>query len=183
MRPRPSSPTRAAREAMGHEKRTCGPGLLKRLDTSDVLIGDGPEPVAHGKRDRGITPGLNVEVSASTRGVRNHDAGSGRPVTGEDQERAELQSTAQILRRRRSPCQDNLFLGPSARRGWATAAASSHAATVASTEIDATRPRKAVWCRSPSVSETPMLEPPRRCGYPSNGSEGVELTQRHASLF
>ena len=28
-------------------------------------------------------PGLNVEVSASKRGVRNHDAGSGRPVTGE----------------------------------------------------------------------------------------------------
>ena len=81
------------------------PGPLQRLDTSYVLAGDGPETVANGQSDRGITPGLTVEVSASTRGVRNHDAGSVRPVTGEDQEGAELQPTTPILRRRRSPCQ------------------------------------------------------------------------------
>ena len=56
---------------------------MQRLDTSHAPHGDGPEPGAKVKRDRGLAPGPSVEVSASAQGAGNHDAGSGRPVATE----------------------------------------------------------------------------------------------------
>ena len=67
------------------------------------------------KENSGLLPVSNVEISASSRGAHNHDAGSGRPDTGKVQEHCELQSTPPILRQRRSACQDNRCRGRSVR--------------------------------------------------------------------
>jgi hypothetical protein len=53
------------------------------LDISHVLAGDGPGPVAGGKEIAGC-PGLGVDRSAGAQGTGNHEAGSERPVTGEE---------------------------------------------------------------------------------------------------
>ena len=111
--------------------------LLQLLDTSDVLIGDGPEPVANGKRDRGITPGLIVDVSASTRSVRNHDAGSGRPLTGADESPSKPQREFYL------DFDCHATINPANRHGEVSEA-SLFAVTVVLTEVDATRPRRSI---------------------------------------
>ena len=86
-------------------------------------------------------PGLYVEVSASTRSVRNRDAGSDRPVIGEDN------SLTQPPRELYLDGDGHATIKPANRHGEVSEA-SPLAATVASTEVDATGPRQAVWCRS-----------------------------------
>jgi len=53
------------------------------LDTSYVLAGDGSEPVAKVKKDRGIAPGPSVEVSADAEAPATtmRDQDEGEPVT------------------------------------------------------------------------------------------------------
>jgi len=69
--------------ATNSQTRCPGPGQVQRLDTSFVLAGDGPEPVANGYEITGLLP---VSTWIFPGGVYppNHEAGSGRPVTGED---------------------------------------------------------------------------------------------------